>query len=156
MPIKKSYSLLDIGSRTGVGSNLLGEVFSSELWGYQIKFAVDTIDISKDWNTYMKLNPYIRQHSNKDLFSIEKDTYDVCFCSHTIEHLDDPISFVNQMKYVARYFSFVTCPYEEKDPIKGHRTITKEIIDACQPKWRTTYKSVNRWKPDLECVVFTV
>ncbi|GHT37565.1 hypothetical protein AGMMS49593_04880 [Endomicrobiia bacterium] len=49
----------------------------------------------------------------------------------------------------------ITCPFNETNPISGHRTITKENIDLCEPK-SYHYKSVNRWKEDLEMVVFIV
>ncbi|GHT41056.1 hypothetical protein AGMMS49921_03480 [Endomicrobiia bacterium] len=49
----------------------------------------------------------------------------------------------------------ITCPFNETDLISGHRTITKETIDLCEPKV-ITIKSVNRWREDLEMVVFVV
>lgn len=117
---------------------------------------MDTTDIEPIWNDYVKLMPYIRHNYNRDIFTMEPDTYDICFCSHTIEHLDDPVGFVEQLRKIARKFALVTCPYEERDPIPGHHTVTREIVMKCRPKYVRTYKSVNRWKENLECVVFVV
>lgn len=154
--LKQAYSLLDVGPRTGAGANLLGQVFADEQWGYLLKLVVDTTDINPDWNDFIRLMPYIHQNLNVDIFTMEENTYDFCFCSHTIEHLDDPVGFVKQLKKIARKFAFITCPFEEAEPIPGHHTVTREIVERCEPKYIKTYKSVNRWKSDLECVVFAV
>lgn len=156
LPLKTSYSFLDVGARTGAGANLYAELFSSETWGYEVKLVVDTIDINQDWNDYMKLNPFINKHSNTDLFDLPNHSYDICFCSHTIEHLDNPVEFVRQLKNVSRKFALISCPFNELNPIPGHHTITMDMINECNPKAVTTYKSVNRWKEDLECVIFIV
>jgi 2-polyprenyl-3-methyl-5-hydroxy-6-metoxy-1,4-benzoquinol methylase len=79
-------------------------------------------------------------------------------CSHCIEHLEDPVKFVKQLKKVSKYFSLVTCPFNEMKPLaEGHEVvISKEIIDLCEPKETYYYKSINRWREDLEMVVFIV
>lgn len=156
IPLYNAYTLLDVGCRTGSGSNLYGELFSDEGWGYCIKLLVDTIDLDATWNEYIELLPFIKNHSNGNLFDIQENSYDICLCSHTIEYVDDPVKFVKQLKKVSKYFSLITCPFNETDPIIGHRTITREIIDLCEPKKSHYYKSVNRWKEDLEMVVFIV
>jgi 2-polyprenyl-3-methyl-5-hydroxy-6-metoxy-1,4-benzoquinol methylase len=148
--------LLDIGARTGDGSNLLGEMFADEKWGYPFKLVVDTIDINTDWNDYIKLQPWINAHSNTDLFNLKENSYDIVFCSHVIEHLEKIVDFVAQAKKVASKFAFFTCPFNEQEPIAGHKTVTKAIIDQCEPNYFKTYLSVNRWKPDLACVVFAL
>jgi SAM-dependent methyltransferase len=156
MPLDRAYSFLDVGSRTGAGANMYGEIFSTERWGYRIKLVVDTTDINEQWNKYQKLNFFVNRYLNKNIFDFEENSYDIVFCSHTIEHLDNPVEFVQQLKKVSSYFAFVTCPYEEKNPIVGHRTITKDIVQQCTPEMFMTYKSVNRWHPDLECCVFAM
>ncbi len=104
----------------------------------------------------MALNPFINKFSNGNLYDMESDSYDICLCSHTIEHLDDPVDFVLNLKRVAREFAIISCPFEEENPIPGHHTVTLEIINKCKPKKMEIYKSVNRWREDLECVVFAV
>lgn len=151
-----SYTIVDIGARTGAGANLLGEMFSDTAWGYPIQLIVDIIDISDAFSEYWNLLPFVNDAKVVDLFDVEEKSYDICFCSHTIEHLDDPIPFIEQMKKVSRLFSIISCPFEEKDPIKGHHCVSYETIQKCNPKYFKTYKSVNRWKDDLECVVFAV
>lgn len=156
LELTKEYTLLDVGTRSGGGANFLGQIFSDEKWGYLLKLKVDAMDIDTMWNDYLKLQPYIHRTFNTDIFDLKEDSYDICFCSHTLEHVDDPVGFVRQLRKIAKRFVFITCPFEEHDPIPSHHTVTREIIDQCEPKFFTTYKSVNRWKEDLECVVFAV
>ncbi|MCH5291937.1 MAG: hypothetical protein J1D88_09330 [Treponema sp.] len=146
IPMKKEYTLLDVGARTGTGSNFIGQMFADTDWGYKLKLTVDTTDTSRDWNDYIKLMPYINRSYNTDIFDMKEKTYDICFCSHTIEHVDNPVDFVRQLKKIAKQFAFITCPFGEVNPIPGHHTITKEIVEECNPKYVTTYKSVNRWR----------
>lgn len=148
-----TYSLVDIGSRTGAGSNLLGTLYAD--WHYgEYQFIVDALDIDKDWVEYAKFFPNINSYRNDDIFNLSSDSYDICFCSHVIEHLDDPVTFVNKVTDISKYFSIFYCPYNEDNPISGHRTITDEIVNSCNPVWKKTVKSVHRWREDLEFIIF--
>jgi 2-polyprenyl-3-methyl-5-hydroxy-6-metoxy-1,4-benzoquinol methylase len=156
LPLYQAYSLLDVGTQSGAGANFLGELFSTAHWSYSLKLEVDTLDIDPQWNKYNKLNPFVRRHINEDIFNIDEDSYDICFCSHVIEHLDDPVSFVRQLKKISKLFAVITCPFNETDPIPSHHTIDKNIVDQCNPIKFRTFKSVNRWHDYLENVVFIV
>jgi SAM-dependent methyltransferase len=156
LPLESAYTFLDVGARSGAGANLYGEVFCDERWGYRIKLIVDTTDINDEWNEYQKSNFFISAYHNTNVFDMREKSYDIVYCSHTIEHLDEPIEFVRQLKKVAKYFAFISCPFNEINPIARHRCVGKDVIDACEPKMFATYFSVNRWRPDLECCVFAV
>jgi SAM-dependent methyltransferase len=150
----RTYSLLDIGARTGAGTNFLGQLFAESHWGYAIKFAVTWLDTDVECKKYAQTQPYIHQCLTEDVFCLEENSYDVCFCSHTIEHLEDPVVFVKQVNKISKYFSLFYCPYNETDPLHGHRTITDEIIDACKPRYKKLIKSQSRWTDELYFICF--
>ena len=153
LPKWSTYKLADIGSRTGAGANLLGTLYAD--WHYgEYQFIVDALDIDKDWVEYAKFLPNINSYRNDDIFDLSPDVYDICFCSHVIEHLEDPVAFVKKVTEVSKYFSIFYCPYNEINPIPGHKIITDEIVNSCNPVWKKTIKSNHRWREDLEFIVF--
>lgn len=153
LPKWSTYKLLDVGSRTAAGANLMGNLYAD--WHYgNYQFIVDALDLDTGWVEYAKLFPYINSYRNDNIFDLQPDSYDICFCSHVIEHLEDPVAFVNRVTEVSKHFSVFYCPFNEHNPIEGHRTITEEIIDMCNPIWKKLIKSNHRWREDLEFVVF--
>ncbi len=156
LPRWTEYTLLDVGARSGVGSNFLGQIFSDNHWAFGLKLIVDALDIDESWEKFSKTQPYINQYLFKDIFTMENNLYDFCFCSHTIEHLEEPLSFIKKVNSIARKFSMFYCPYEEYDPspASGHRMIDDAIVDVCQPQFKKIIKSVNRKRDDLYYVCF--
>jgi 2-polyprenyl-3-methyl-5-hydroxy-6-metoxy-1,4-benzoquinol methylase len=125
------YTLLDIGTRTGAGANLLAQLFYDFMWGYDVKIKVDTTDIDSTLNEYCKSWPYINECMNKNIFDIPDNSYDFIYCSHVIEHLDNPIEFVHKATGIARHFALFYCPYNQIDPPWYHKTIDDKVINQC-------------------------
>ena len=150
------YTVLDVGVRSGVGSNLLGMLFCDTVWGYCTKFTVDALDIDDSWATYIKLLPYVNNYLPKNLYDIKDGSYDICFCSHTIEHLEDPITFVRKLTDIASEFAACYCPFDEKNisPRSGHRVIDDKIIAQINPIYTKLIKSINRKSEDLYYIFF--
>lgn len=152
----KEYKVLDVGVRSGIGSNFLGMLFCDTVWGFGTKFVIDALDIDNSWKKYIKLMPYINSFICKDVFEIENGNYDICFCSHTIEHLDNPVEFVRKLTDIANEFAVFYCPFDEKNisPKSGHRVIDDSIISQIDPNYVKYIKSINRKSDDLDFVFF--
>ena len=151
-PSHPSYSMLDIGARSGSGANLFAEMFYDNVWGHEIRIVVDTTDLDTNWNEYCDAQPYIRTRMNQDIFTMDDNSYDFVFCSHTIEHLDDPYSFCKKATSIAKRFALFYCPYNEKNPQEYHRVVDDDVINKIQ---NIVYKEVilsNGGMP--ECVLF--
>ena len=146
------YSMLDIGSRTGAGANLFGELFFDAMWGSDVKLSVDVTDLDEQWNSYCMMQPYINRCMNIDIFDMENGSYDFVFCSHTIEHLDDPINFIMQATNISRKFAIFYCPYNETNPPECHKTIGDDIISSANPVYIKHIKSLAY--PSCDCVLF--
>lgn len=119
---------LDVGPRTGAGSNLIGKLFASHF--SSLVLHVDTLDIDPtfiDYQTERWQN--IRNAYEGDLFKCPSKSYDYVMCSHTIEHLRDPVPFCEDLVRVARDKVFIYCPFNELNPIPDHHTVSMEIIE---------------------------
>lgn len=152
----QDFKLLDVGVRSGVGSNLLGQLFCDQTWGFGTKFSIDALDIDNSWEDYIKTLPYVNSFICEDVFNIADNSYDVCFCSHTIEHLDNPVEFVKKLTNISKQYSVFYCPFDEKNisPRSGHRVIDSKIMDEIKPVYVKYVKSINRKTPDLDFVFF--
>ncbi len=121
------YSILDVGSRTAAGTELLAEVF----YGYMsICFDVDAVDLNPAYKGYSDtFNHCIRDYFVQDAFALTRE-YDFLLSSHTIEHVEHPIEFVQRIAQLSRYGAVFYCPVNEINPIAGHYTITIDQIKA--------------------------
>lgn len=121
------YSILDVGSRTGAGAQLLAEVF----YGYMsVCFDVDVADLNHAYKGYSDaFNSRIRDYFVQDAFQLTRE-YDFILSSHTIEHVQEPAEFVKKLSGLSRYGAIFYCPVNEVDPIPGHYTVTVDQIKS--------------------------
>lgn len=105
------YSVLDVGPGSGAGTQLLARIHGSDFLGYPL--SVDAIDLTDTYLPYLRqFGPDINRVMNGDIF-VEQLNYDYCFCSHVVEHVDDPEAFVSRLSEISRLATFVTAPFEE-------------------------------------------
>lgn len=126
----QTFSLLDVGGRTGVGTALL-RLLHHPMAFTTLKFdPVISLDLDPDL-------PRIAGQEFKDIaavqaniFDLEPDSYDIVVCSHTIEHVPDMEGFIAQLERIARRYVVLACPINERVPLSdGHlRTITPEHL----------------------------
>lgn len=148
---------LDVGSRTGAGASLIADLFMT----YHSHCAtwVDTLDIDPTFREYQQSRwPHIRSAISGDVFELPSASYDYVICSHTIEHIPDPVPFCRQLQRIARDHVFLYCPYDEQNPIPGHHTVDDGVLDALGAENRKIFKSW-WWRPVGEMadvVLFTL
>jgi SAM-dependent methyltransferase len=158
-PSKKILEVLDVGTATGAGANLLATLFKGEFFG--VKMKVDALDRKNN-----KYDPYpIISFPNinyivADIFDLDKNiTWDLIVCSHTIEHMSDPFPFITQLQKLARRWVLIYCPFDEYTLIPGHEiSITKDIVDSLQPSVVEILDSPG-WSSiteDRKCILFVL
>ncbi|MEM1051355.1 MAG: methyltransferase domain-containing protein [Pseudomonadota bacterium] len=154
---EEQLTLLDVGGRTGVGSDLLASIFYG-IWSKR-KISVDVLDIDDTYEDYIYASArFVRQFICAYIFNMESDQYDYIVCSHVIEHIDEPFAFCEQLRRVSKRGVVMYCPYEEQDPIVGHNTITHEMIEGFGAQDITVLDNTWFWKqesrPELKTVLF--
>src|SRR5690606_30439678 len=91
------FDILDVGSRTGHGSNLLASLYQTMELGYRAR--VTAIDIDPTYHHYARFFCRYIVHRVATLESIQR-SYDIVIASHVIEHVEDPFAFVEQLRNV--------------------------------------------------------
>lgn len=127
-------TLIDVGPGSCIGTNLLAALHSDHVIYSKLKIdAIDHANIRERWVTalYPKINLRV-----EDLFDQPDRQWDFVICSHVIEHVDEPRSFIDALRRICKGFAFIYSPYEEFDRIPYHlSTITKDTyagIDNCR------------------------
>jgi trans-aconitate methyltransferase len=116
-----TYSLLDIGSRTGVGPDLLRRMFHPHSYAALKLDPVTAIDINPACEAENKARYPDIEFLTGDAFELpDTRSWDIVMSSHTIEHVPEPRLFLEKMRNMAARAAVVACPYHEEERIPGH------------------------------------
>jgi 2-polyprenyl-3-methyl-5-hydroxy-6-metoxy-1,4-benzoquinol methylase len=145
-------SLLDVGSQTGTGSELLRYLHHPASFS-RIKLDVTALDIDTTYRDYSRvLFPELRSRY-EDIFSPDfSERYDIVLCSHCIEHVEDPSAFLARMQTLARQWVIVATPFGEKELIPGHlHRFDFEFFRRTGAVRTQVYRSLT-WHGSMACV----
>jgi len=114
-----TYSLLDVGPRTGSGLALLRLLHHPSSYA-SIRFdPVTGIDLDSNFErTAKEQYPDIKAMTG-DAFNVA-GKWDIVLSSHTVEHTADPAAFLHKLGTLAKRYVIIACPYEEQDLIRHH------------------------------------
>lgn len=147
--------IADIGAGTGAGGDFISKVLTN-LMGFSIKTTCfDTSPYLK--RLAMAKYPMIQYHQG-DFFESRKQ-FDLAICSHVIEHVPQPESFVSRVMESINYFLIGYVPFKEVNLIPGHINSFDEASIREMPgfTWARTIQSV-AWRSASEekptCVIF--
>jgi ubiquinone/menaquinone biosynthesis C-methylase UbiE len=148
--------ILDVGSRTGIGVDLVAQLYKGP-WSNFI-LDCDVLDIDDGFFDYAKVVcNHVSRFIISDVADIDSDSYDYVIASHVLEHVDDYMSFCNHLKRIAKKNVFISCPYNEFSPINGHNTITDTILEqigAVDIDIKKNWWWRNPARPDWSIVMF--
>jgi 2-polyprenyl-3-methyl-5-hydroxy-6-metoxy-1,4-benzoquinol methylase len=150
----ETLSLLDVGPRTGAGLALL-RLLHHPLAFTRLKFEpVYGIDLDPEFERIAKTEFRDIHPLTGDIFDLSDKSYDIVTCSHTIEHIPDPQSFVEKLVRLARRAVFLACPYEEANRVEGHCvSIGQSFFDMLQFDDVEVYES-QHWHNGLACLAY--
>ena len=120
LPGFHQYSLLDVGPRTGTGLALLRLLHHPAAFT-RLKFdPVAGIDLDPGFEATAQVEfPDIGAMTG-DIADLPPKSWDIVTCSHTIEHVPEPDTFVDLLKRLARRYVLLACPYAERNLSAGH------------------------------------
>lgn len=131
--IHEPMLLLDVGARTGAGSDLLGSMFFGG--ASRRRAVVDVLDIDPTFAEFVeKTKRFVRRYIVSDISAIPTGAYDYVFASHVIEHIQDPGPFCEELKRISRKKVICYTPFDEADPIPSHHTINMDTLRSINAK----------------------
>lgn len=146
------FSVLDLGAKTGAGSELLGMLGHGRTYS-KLKFSVTSADIDPTYRAYSAAQNRHVEYLNADVFTTGRQ-WDIVICSHVIEHVPNPLAFVKQLRGLAKQYLVMAFPYGE-DPAKripGHvNSLDHAFVRALAPARYDIYEGLF-WGQSLCCV----
>jgi SAM-dependent methyltransferase len=148
----QTLSVLDLGAKTGAGSQLLGYLGQGGSFS-KVKFAVTCADIDPAFQAYARARHPNIEYLNADPVKGDR-RWDVVICSHVVEHTPDPLAFVREVARIANKYVVVAFPYSE-DParlIPGHlHSLGHDFLRSLKPLRYEVYDGLF-WSQSLCCV----
>ena len=149
-PVNKKIEVLDVGPQAYGGTALLERLHRSTSYN-KLKMTVSAIDITDQFDLLREVQCPQVDFIHADIFEVQDRTWDCVVCSHVIEHVPDPGSFLLRLTELARDYVIVACPWKE-DPLvtNGHiNTINRKLIQAVGGLGLKIYMNYN-WGKDRE------
>lgn len=150
--IGQRLSVLDLGAKSGAGSELLAYLGQNNSFS-KLKFEVTCADIDPTFKAYSQAKHPHLEYLAADVFSVGRQ-WDVVICSHVVEHVPDPLAFVERLRSITRRHIVLAFPYME-DPnnlIPGHlHSLGHDFLRALAPARYEVYEGLF-WSQSLCCV----
>ena len=152
-PVNSSIEVLDVGPASMSGTKLLADLHAPESFN-NLKMSVEAIDLFDTWERYGQFAAPDIPLMIGNIFDLDPKPWDLVLCSHVIEHVPDPKSFIDALRRLSSGYVIVACPFQE-NPLStvGHvNTIDKRFLrlaGAIEVNVYTNYM----WGKDREVVI---
>jgi len=113
---KPKIRILDVGSGSGIGAQVLGILLKN---ARGISFEIFANDYSENYE------PYARAYFDEITFLVGpvgkiNDQFDIVLCSHLVEHFDNPFPFIANLRRLAQHALILYAPFQETPLSNGH------------------------------------
>jgi SAM-dependent methyltransferase len=157
-PRHETLSVLDVGTGTGAGANLLATLYQGEFLGPRLK--VDAIELIPHLRNYAEGKFPLINYMVGDILAYKgSERWDLVICSHTIEHVERPEAFVSFLAGLAHRWALFYAPWKERSLIPGHvNRIDRGFLRRAGSKMHTIIESPAWSRADerAKCVAFAV
>jgi trans-aconitate methyltransferase len=122
--------VLDVGTASGAGANLLGQLYASPILGPRL--IVDAMELHPWMARYARAKlPFVRRYIVADVRNYwTEEPWDLVLCSHTLEHVRDWEPFVAALRRLATHWVLVYTPWQEEPRIPEHAITVDETLLA--------------------------
>jgi hypothetical protein len=154
IPGHNTFSLLDVGPRTGAGLAFLRLVHHPLAYTRLKLDPVAGIDLDPMFAQVAGLEfPDIKPMVG-DIYDLEPKSWDIVTCSHTIEHIPEAEEFVKQLENLARKYVILACPFAESPLSDDHvRSIDYKFFTSLGFYDVQIYES-QHWHNGVVCMAF--
>ncbi len=145
-------SVLDLGAKSAAGSDLMARL-GQQAGFAKVKLDVTCADIDSTYRDYSLARHPLVEYLTADALSAGR-RWDVVVCSHVVEHVPDPLAFVQRLRAVATRFIVLAFPYHEDRAslIPGHlHSLGHEFLRALRPLQHEVYDGLF-WNQSLCCI----
>jgi SAM-dependent methyltransferase len=150
--IGASLSVLDLGGKSGAGSQLLGYLGQAGSFS-KAKLGVTCADIDTTFRDYCRArHPHV-EYLDTDVFTTGR-LWDIVIASHVVEHVPHPTEFVRRLRSIARQYVVLAFPYQEDAAhlIPGHlHSLGHDFLRAIGPVRYEIYDGLF-WSQSLCCI----
>lgn len=117
----RHMSLLDVGARTAAGTALLRAIHHPASFARLKLNRVTALDLDE-----AAIQAAASEYPDLEYLVIDVaklkglDAWDIVLASHTIEHVNDPVGFIEALANVAKQYVIIACPFAEQNLSVGH------------------------------------
>lgn len=147
-----TMTMLDVGPRTAAGTALLQAVHHSESFS-RIKLRVSAIDIDDTFFEYARIHFPEVEYIVGDIFDPGfTRRFDLVLCSHTLEHIREPLPFLQRMRQISTQWTIVACPFHEQELTPGHAiSLGYDFFETAGAHSIKVFRSLT-WHQSMACV----
>jgi FkbM family methyltransferase len=114
---QKHVRILDVGSGSGIGTQLLAVLLNTLT---SSKPEIVANDYAENYAPYAHAYFDDIQFISGPVQSKIKDKFDIVICSHLVEHFEDPFPFIEELRGLAKHALILYAPFQESPLSKGH------------------------------------
>lgn len=158
-PRQEALSVLDVGTGTGAGANLLATLYQGQFLGPRLK--VDAIELVPHLKGYANAKFPLVNYLVGDIRTYTgPQRWDLVVCSHTIEHVERAEEFTAFLAGLATRWVLLYAPWKEQALSPGHiNRIDRRFLERVGALAHEVFESPAWYRSDGErarCVVFVV
>jgi SAM-dependent methyltransferase len=152
--------IVDVGSASGAGANLLGQLYASQILGPRA--LVDAMELHPWMARYARSKfRFIRRYIIADVRNYwPEEPWDLVICSHTLEHIDDWEPFIAALRRLATRWVLLYTPWKEEPRIPEHSLTIDEAFLARAGAERHWIVQSPAWyhpaRADAHCIAFAL